>query len=51
MIDGVKQIANLTDERLKILRFFSQACRDYYLLCWVLQVIEIIQRSFQQSDA
>jgi len=33
MIDGVKQIANLTDERLKILRFFSQACRDYYLLC------------------
>uniref|UniRef100_UPI0002DE29F9 IS1634 family transposase n=1 Tax=Allocoleopsis franciscana TaxID=2886352 RepID=UPI0002DE29F9 len=33
VIDGVEQIANLTDERLKILRFFSQACRDYYLLC------------------
>lgn len=33
VIDGVKQITNLTDERLEILRFFSQACRDYYLLC------------------
>jgi transposase len=33
VIDGVKQIANLTDERLEILRFFSPACRDYYLLC------------------
>ncbi len=33
VIDGVKQITNLTDERLEILRFFSPACRDYYLLC------------------
>ncbi|MFP5274042.1 hypothetical protein [Coleofasciculus sp.] len=33
VIDGVKQIANLTDERVRVLRFFSQACRDYYLLC------------------
>lgn len=33
VIDGVKQIANLTNERLEILRFFSQTCRDYYLLC------------------
>ena len=38
VIDGVKQITNLTDERLEILRFFSQACRDYYLLCWRLEV-------------
>ena len=33
VIDGVQQIANLTDERLEILRFFSPACWDYYLLC------------------
>ena len=31
-IDGVKQISNLTDERLKILRFFPASCRLYYLL-------------------
>ena len=33
VIDGVKQIANLTDERVRVLRFLSPACRDYYLLC------------------
>lgn len=34
MIQGVKQISNLTPERLEILRFFSPACRRYYLLLW-----------------
>ncbi|MEB3310987.1 MAG: IS1634 family transposase, partial [Snowella sp.] len=29
---GVTQIVNLTDERHHILRFFSHACRRYYLL-------------------
>jgi len=29
----VKQVSNLTDERLYILRFFPDACRHYYLLC------------------
>ncbi len=28
----VTQVVNLTDERLHILRFFSQSCRRYYLL-------------------
>jgi transposase len=32
IINGVKQISNLTDERLWILRFFPNACRRYYLL-------------------
>lgn len=32
LVTGVKQIANLTEERLWILRFFSRACRQYYLL-------------------
>lgn len=32
MLNGVKQISNLTDERLWILRFFPEACRRYYLL-------------------
>lgn len=31
-VNGVKQISNLTDERLGILRFFPDACRRYYLL-------------------
>ena len=31
-VNGVKQISNLTDERLWILRFFPSACRRYYLL-------------------
>lgn len=32
MVNEVKQIANLTSERLWILRFFPDACRRYYLL-------------------
>lgn len=32
LVTGVKQIANLTEERKWILRFFSRACRQYYLL-------------------
>ena len=31
-ISSVKQISNLTDERLEILRFFPNTCRSYYLL-------------------
>jgi len=31
-IDGTKEIANLTPERLDILSFFPQSCRQYYLL-------------------
>jgi transposase len=31
-ISSVKQISNLTDERLSILRFFPNTCRSYYLL-------------------
>lgn len=32
IVNGVKQISNLTDERLRILYFFPQSCRRYYLL-------------------
>jgi transposase len=32
VFQGVQQIVNLTDERQHILRFFSDACRRYYLL-------------------
>ena len=32
VFQGVQQVVNLTDERLHILRFFSPACRLYYLL-------------------
>ena len=32
ILNSVKQISNLTDERLWILRFFPAACRRYYLL-------------------
>lgn len=32
MIHGIKQIFNLTPERLEILSFFPHACRQYYLL-------------------
>lgn len=32
VIQGVKQVVNLTDERHHILQFFSKACRGYYLL-------------------
>ena len=31
-ISSVKQISNLTDERLSILKFFPDTCRSYYLL-------------------
>ena len=31
-IDGVEQVSNLTDERLRILRFFPVACQNYYLI-------------------
>ncbi len=32
VVSGVKQISNLTSERLGILGFFPKACRRYYLL-------------------
>ena len=32
-IPGIKQIANLTEERICILRFLGAACGRYYLLC------------------
>ncbi len=32
LVQEVKQISNLTDERIYILRFFPDACRQYYLL-------------------
>lgn len=32
IINGGKQISNLTEERLWILRFFPDSCRSYYLL-------------------
>jgi transposase len=32
VFQGVQQVVNLTDERQHILRFFSAACRRYYLL-------------------
>lgn len=32
-VPGVKQIANLTEERRWILRFLGAACGQYYLLC------------------
>jgi len=31
-INSVKEIANLTDERLEILRFFPKRARAYYLI-------------------
>lgn len=31
-IDGVKQVSNLTDERLRILHFFPATCQGYYLI-------------------
>ena len=30
--DGVKQITNLTEERISLLKFFPSACQRYYLL-------------------
>jgi transposase len=32
VFQGVQQVVNLTDERQHLLRFFSDACRRYYLL-------------------
>ncbi|HEY9830408.1 MAG TPA: IS1634 family transposase [Stenomitos sp.] len=32
LVKEVKQVSNLTDERLYILRFFPDSCRHYYLL-------------------
>lgn len=33
VLDEVKQVVNLTAERLRILEFFPDACRRYYMLC------------------
>jgi transposase len=33
VLNTVKQVVNLTDERQRILQFFGSACRQYYLLC------------------
>ena len=33
VFQGVQQVVNLTDDRRHIFRFFSPACRRYYLLC------------------
>ena len=33
VVNGVRQIVNLTDDRRRILQFFGSACRQYYLLC------------------
>jgi transposase len=32
VLDGVKQVVNLTDDRCRILQFFGSTCRQYYLL-------------------
>ncbi len=32
-VNGIKQISNLTETRLQILRFMGAACLKYYLLC------------------
>lgn len=32
VLDGVKQVVNLTDDRRRILQFFGSTCRQYYLL-------------------
>ena len=33
VLNGVKQVVNLTDDRRRILQFFASACQQYYLLC------------------
>ena len=33
LLNGTQQISNLTDARIKILRFLGAACGRYYLLC------------------
>lgn len=33
VLEGVKQVVNLTDDRRLILQFLGSACRQYYLLC------------------
>ncbi len=32
VLNGVKQIVNLTDSRLETLNYFSQSCQKYYIL-------------------
>ncbi len=32
VLNGVKQIVNLTDSRSETLNYFDQSCRKYYLL-------------------
>ncbi len=32
VLNGVKQIVNLTDSRLKTLNYFSKYCQKYYIL-------------------
>jgi len=32
VIDGFKEVINLTPERLFILKFFPQSCQKYYLI-------------------
>jgi transposase len=32
VLNGVKQVVNLTKERRRILQFFGSTCRQYYLL-------------------
>lgn len=32
VIDGVKEVINLTDARLFILKFFPKSCQKYYLV-------------------
>ena len=34
VLNGVKQVINLTDERHSILQFFNLRCKQYYLLLW-----------------
>lgn len=33
VLNGIKQVVNLTDARRRILQFFGSTCRQYYLLC------------------
>ncbi len=33
VLNGIKQVVNLTDDRRWILQFLGSACRQYYLLC------------------
>jgi transposase len=33
VLNGIKQLVNLTDDHRRILQFFGSTCRQYYLLC------------------